>query len=155
MTYQIIYSPESLDDLRVIYSYIAFEKLAPENAEGQVNRIRKAIRSLDLFPEGHTTVDWEPWASMEMRFLPVDNFIVYYLVDNNEGTVSIVRIFYGGQPVSNGYDGSLACNILNCPLNLAFCLHVHRSGRFIQHNNRRLAKNRSGNGHTLLLTTGE
>ena len=73
MTYQLIYSPESLDDLRDIYSYITFEKLAPENAEGQVNRIRKAIRSLDLFPEGHTTVDWEPWASMEMRFLPVDN----------------------------------------------------------------------------------
>ena len=55
MTYQIIYSPESLDDLRDIYSYIAFEKLAPENAEGQVNQIRKAIRSLDFFPEGHTS----------------------------------------------------------------------------------------------------
>ena len=101
MTYQIIYSPESLDDLRDIYSYLAFETLAPKNAEGQVNRIRKAIRALDLFPEGHTTVDWEPWASMQMRFLPVDNFIVYYLVDNNEGTVSIVRIFYGGRDVEH------------------------------------------------------
>ena len=96
MTYKTIYSPESLDDLMAIYSYIAFEKLAPQNAEGQVNRIRKSIRSLDLFPEGHTTVEWEPWASMGMRFLPVDNFIVYYLVDNNEGTVSIVRIFTAG-----------------------------------------------------------
>ena len=101
MTYQIIYSPESLDDLRAIYSYIAFEKLAPENAEGQVNRIRKAIRSLDLFPEGHTTVDWEPWASMGMRFLPVDNFTVYYLVDNDEGKVRIVRIFYSGRDVEH------------------------------------------------------
>ncbi len=99
MTYKIIYSPESLDDLRAIYSYIAFKKLAPENAEGQVNRIRKAIRSLDLFPEGHTTVDWEPWASMGMRFLPVDNFTVYYLVDNNKERVSIVRIFYSGRDV--------------------------------------------------------
>ena len=53
MTYQIIYSPESLDDLRDIYSHIAFEKLVPENAEGQVNRIRKAIRSLDLFSDRH------------------------------------------------------------------------------------------------------
>ena len=99
MTYQIIYSPESLDDLRAIYSYIAFEKLSPQNAESQVNRIRKAIRSFDLFPEGHTTVEWEPWASMGMRFLPVDSFIVYYLVDNDEGKVSIVRIFYGGRDV--------------------------------------------------------
>ena len=31
MTYQIIYSPESLDDLRAIYSYIAFEKLATQS----------------------------------------------------------------------------------------------------------------------------
>ena len=49
--------PESLNDLRIIYRYIAFEKLASENAERQVNRIRNSIRSLDLFPEGHTTVD--------------------------------------------------------------------------------------------------
>ena len=48
MTYKIIYSPESLNDLRAIYSYIAFEKLAPQNAEGQVNRIRESIRSLVL-----------------------------------------------------------------------------------------------------------
>ena len=101
MTYKIIYSPESIDDLRAIYSYIAFEKHTPKNAEGQVNRIRKSIRSLDLFPEGHTTVEWEPWASMGMRFLPVDNFSVYYLVDNDEGKVSIVRIFYSGRDVEH------------------------------------------------------
>lgn len=101
MTYKIIYSPESIDDLRAIYSYIAFEKLAPQNAEGQVNRIRKSIRSLNLFPEGHTTVEWEPWASMGMRFLPVDNFIVYYLVDNNVGKVNIVRIFFSGRDIEH------------------------------------------------------
>ena len=101
MTYQIIYSAEALDDLRSIYSYIAFEKLAPQNSEGQVNRIRQSIRSLDLFPEGHSTVEWEPWSSLGMRFLPVDNFIVYYLIDNNEGKVSIVRIFYGGRDVEH------------------------------------------------------
>ena len=101
MTYKIIYSPESLDDLRTIYSYIAFEKLASKNAIDQVNRIRKAIRSLDLFPEGHSTVEWEPWASMQMHFLPVDNFIVYYLVDNSSGSVKIVRIFYSGRDVEH------------------------------------------------------
>ena len=44
MSYGIIYSPEALDDLRAIFSCIAYEKLAPENAAGQVNRIRKAVR---------------------------------------------------------------------------------------------------------------
>lgn len=45
-TYSIIYSSEAKDDLREIYSYIAYDLQAPETAEGQVNRIRKEIRSL-------------------------------------------------------------------------------------------------------------
>ena len=101
MSYTVIYSPEALDDLRAIYSYIAYEKLAPENAGGQVNRIRKAVRGLDLFPEGHTLVEWEPWASMGMRLLPVDNYNVYYYVDNNRPSVEIVRIFYAGRDVEH------------------------------------------------------
>ena len=44
-TYSIIYSPEARDDLKDIYSYIAFDLLVPGIAEGQVNRIRKTIRS--------------------------------------------------------------------------------------------------------------
>ena len=40
-TYSIIYSPEARDDLKDIYSYIAFDLLVPGIAEGQVNRIWK------------------------------------------------------------------------------------------------------------------
>ena len=51
-TYSVIYSPEAKDDLREIYSYIAYDLQAPETAEGQVDRIRKEIRSLDFMPSG-------------------------------------------------------------------------------------------------------
>lgn len=43
-TYQVIYSPEALDDIRKIYSYIAFELQVPDTALNQVNRIRKEVR---------------------------------------------------------------------------------------------------------------
>ena len=49
-TYSVIYSPEAKNDIKDIYSYIAFELLVPGIAESQVNRIRKTIRSLDLMP---------------------------------------------------------------------------------------------------------
>ena len=101
MSYSIIYSPEALDDLRGIFRYIAEELLVPDTAEAQVNRIRTAVRGLDTFPNGHTQVDWEPWFSMGMRFLPVDNYIVYYLVDEDHMQVSIVRIFYSGRDVEH------------------------------------------------------
>ena len=48
--YSIVYSSEALNDLKEIYSYIAFTLLASSAAEGQVNRIRKAIRSLTSMP---------------------------------------------------------------------------------------------------------
>lgn len=46
-------------------------------------------------------VDWEPWASMGMRKLPVDNFLVFYLVNQEECLVMVVRIFYGGRDIEN------------------------------------------------------
>ena len=61
--------------------------------------IRKEVRSLDFMPARYTLVDWEPWHSMKMHQLPVDNFIVYYLVDDEKRTVTVARIFYGGRDI--------------------------------------------------------
>lgn len=99
--YLIIYSPEAADDLHNIYSYIAYEKLAPENAACQVNRIRKTIRSLDFMPERYAAVDWEPWKSRNTHRVPVDNFVVFYIVDTESRNVTVIRIFYAGQDIDD------------------------------------------------------
>lgn len=44
-------------------------------------------------------VEWELWHSMKMHQLPVDNFIVYYLVDDEERAVTVVRVFYSGRDI--------------------------------------------------------
>ena len=98
---EIIYSPESQDDLINIYSYIASVLLEPEIAKDQVNRIRESIRKLDQMPMRHRIIDWEPWHSMGMRFFPINNYVVYYLVDLDRSVVQIVRIFYSGRDVEN------------------------------------------------------
>jgi len=95
--YSVIYSPEAMDDIREIYSYIAFELQVPDTAEGQITRIRKEIRSLDFMPSRYSTVDWEPWKSMNMHKVPVDNFVVYYAVNDENRIVTVIRIFYGGR----------------------------------------------------------
>lgn len=100
-SYSVVYSPEAMDDLREIYSYIAFTLLVPETAEKQVNRIRKEVRSLDFMPSRYSHVDWEPWKSMGMHKVPVDNFVVYYTVNDDSRTVTVIRIFYGGRDVAN------------------------------------------------------
>ncbi|MCM1046206.1 MAG: type II toxin-antitoxin system RelE/ParE family toxin [Candidatus Gastranaerophilales bacterium] len=99
--YSVIYSSEAVDDLREIYLYIAFTLKVPDTAEKQVNRIRKEIRSLDFMPSRYSIVDWEPWKSMKMHKVPVDNFVVYYTVNDSDSTVAVIRIFYGGRDVKN------------------------------------------------------
>lgn len=66
-----------------------------------MNRIRRMIRSLDSLPSRYSLVDWEPWKSMGMRKVPVDRFVVYYTVNNDERTVTVIRIFYGGRNIEN------------------------------------------------------
>ena len=97
--YKVYYSVDVLGDLREIYSYIANELLVPKTAKALLRRIRKEVRSLDFMPARYALVDWEPWHSMKMHQLPVDNFIVYYLVDDEERAVTVARIFYGGRDI--------------------------------------------------------
>ena len=99
MEYRVEYYPAALEDLLSIYAYIAFDLMAEQAATNQVNRIREAIRRLNVFPEKHERVTWEPWASMGMRFVPIDRYIAYYIVDEAASTVSVVRVFYGGRDV--------------------------------------------------------
>ena len=97
--FKVSYSPAAQEDIRAIYTYIAFELEAEQAARGQVNRILDAVRKLDTMPERHETLDWEPWSSMEMRRLPVDNYIVFYLVDKDDKAVVVIRVFYGGRNI--------------------------------------------------------
>lgn len=101
MNFTIIYSPEALDDLRNIHSYISIELKAPEAAKNQVRRIRDAVSKLNFTPEAFIQVDWEPWKSMGMRKLPVNNYIVFYLVNHEKTSVSIIRIMYAGRDIKN------------------------------------------------------
>lgn len=51
--YKVKINPRAIHELDNIYEYIANEKLAPENAKGQLDRIKKAVLSLDIFPQSH------------------------------------------------------------------------------------------------------
>ena len=99
MIFYVAYSAEARQDLRDIYEYIACELLVPETAAGQTERIMKAIRSLEQMPMRHRLYEEEPWHSQGLRVLPVDNYLVFYLPDENSATVNIIRIMYGGRDI--------------------------------------------------------
>lgn len=82
--YRIVYSPKAYNDLRAIYAYSAFDLKEVRTAQRQVDRIRAVVNKLDILPERHEVIDWEPWASMGMRKVYADKYIVFYIVDNDK-----------------------------------------------------------------------
>lgn len=95
--YKIKVNPRAIRELGQIYEYIAKEKLAPENAKGQVDRIKKAILSLDTFPQSHQERSEGRYAGKSYRQLLIDNYIAIFRIDEPHKTVYVVTIQYQGR----------------------------------------------------------
>lgn len=95
--YKIKINPKAIRELDHIYEYIGNEKLAPENAKGQVDRIKKAVLSLDTFPQSHQERNEGKYAGKGYRQLLIDNYIVIFRIDETHKTVYIVTIQYQGR----------------------------------------------------------
>ena len=101
MNYYINYTDKALNDLETIEDYIYSYLGSPNTAIAQTDRIMDEIDSLQVFPNRNTAVDYEPWRSLNTRKLLVDNFIVFYTVDDEKKIVNILRIVYGRQDLEN------------------------------------------------------
>ncbi|MBR4862083.1 MAG: type II toxin-antitoxin system RelE/ParE family toxin [Firmicutes bacterium] len=92
MIWTIHYSAEARQDLRDIREYISDELMAPTGAANQVRKIMDTIRRLEEMPMHHRLYEDEPWYSQGLRFLPVGNYLVFYIPDEVSTTVKIIRI---------------------------------------------------------------
>ncbi|MCF6094364.1 type II toxin-antitoxin system RelE/ParE family toxin [Microaerobacter geothermalis] len=82
-------------DLFEIGSYISKELLEPETAKKVISKIAKGIYSLEELPLRNALVTDERLAQKGIRKIMVDNYIVFYIVNEESKTVTIIRILYG------------------------------------------------------------
>lgn len=50
MNYKIVFTPNSKNDLYDIFRYIAFDLQSFENTAGQLDRLERAVKSLEQLP---------------------------------------------------------------------------------------------------------
>ena len=99
MKYHIQLTEQAEEDLRSIYEYIAKILLVPDVALGQIERIENGILNLEEMPERFRLYEKEPWCSCGLHQMPVDNFIVFYIVEKDKKIVTVIRIMYGGMDI--------------------------------------------------------
>ena len=90
--YIVKISPRAIRDLDSIYYYLVHEKLAPESAKRQIDRLKSAILGLSLFPHSHQMRLEGRFAKNGYRQLIVDNHVAVFRINEAEKTVMIITI---------------------------------------------------------------
>ena len=93
MEYIIRYTDEAINDLFVIYNYIANYAKELLNALRLVNEIRNSIYKLRDFPYKNPEIPKQLLGRSDIRYMVVKRHIVVYSIDDNEMVVNILRIF--------------------------------------------------------------
>ena len=84
--YEVMLYPRAYRDIHDIYAYIALERLSPETAKEQTDRIWQAIKKL----VGR-------YAGKEYKQLIIDNYIAIFKVDENKKKVFVLTVQYQGR----------------------------------------------------------
>ena len=95
MKYKVLIAQPAIEDLRGIADYIANELREPSTAKKLVGKIKEAVMSLGEMPTRHALVSDEGLAAQGIRWLMVDNYMVFYVVSEKNRTVVVIRILYG------------------------------------------------------------
>ena len=92
--YEIIYLPTARKQLEDIVDYIAVELAAPDAALDFIEEVGKATKSLAEMPYRHPIYHTSFALLEEVRWISVKNYNVFYNVNDELGSVTILRVFY-------------------------------------------------------------
>ena len=95
MRYEVKLTPQALGQIVETVQYISKTLLEPEIARKWADTLQREIRKLDSMPSRHPLTEEEPWRTKGIRKMPVKNFLVYYLVDEEKKTVWVTAVIYG------------------------------------------------------------
>ena len=95
MKYEIEITEAAQRDFENIYLYISNSLCNRKSASTMISLLNKTIRMLADMPEAYPLANDEYLRNMGIRFVAVNNYIVFYNVNIDKQRVYVVRILYG------------------------------------------------------------
>jgi plasmid stabilization system protein ParE len=92
--YKIIIERPAENDLADILLYITKNLHAPDTAKRIHSSIKKSILSLDQNPRRYRLIEEEPYAYLGVRFMLTENYVVFYIVQNDSREIHVLRVLY-------------------------------------------------------------
>ena len=101
MTYKIIYTQKALTDLDAVASYIKLKLCNISASNCIVENFFGEGDSLVAFPTRYPLCNDALLRAWGIRFVPVKNYLLFYVVREAEGTVYIIRFLYAKRAWQN------------------------------------------------------
>ena len=94
MAYSVITSRIAKRDIADIGKYIATESQSLEMAIKVVDEIERQILDLNQMPKRYALVSDERLSQKGFRSIPIKNYIIFYVVEEQAKTVNIVGVLH-------------------------------------------------------------
>lgn len=94
MTYKIIYTQKALADLDAVASYIKLKLCNISASDRIVENFFGEGDSLASFPTRYPLCNDAFLRAWGIRFVPVNNYLLFYIVREDEKTVYVLRFLY-------------------------------------------------------------
>lgn len=99
--YRIIFSELSKKNLSDILTYISVSLHSPGAAVNVLNCLQKEILSLSYFPNRNPLAKEKLFPNLDVRKVTVQNYSIYYHVDECETSVLILSVIYARRDQKN------------------------------------------------------
>lgn len=94
MNYQIYITSAAERDIMRAADYIEFNLKNPDAANNLLDIAAEQIKSLSYLPEKFRLVDDPVLASWGIRFIIINNYLAFYMIDESNKMVVVVRFLY-------------------------------------------------------------
>ena len=95
--YAIRLTAQAVGQIEETMRYLSQTLLEPALARKWADTLQREIVKLDSMPARYPLTEEEPWRTKGIRRMPVRNFLVYYLIDEEAKTVWVTAVLYGGR----------------------------------------------------------
>lgn len=92
--YKVVYLPIARRQLEEAVAYIAENLCAPDAADDLLNAVDEAVRALSEMPYRYALYPLLFAMKREIRFVPVRNYNLFYVVNEDQKTVEIWRFIH-------------------------------------------------------------
>lgn len=93
--YKIVYTYSSRDDIRKMKKYILEQFKYRELGENFTQKMKEAVRDLKILPSGYHTIGFQ-YKGYDIFLKPHRSYLFFYIVNENNTTVTILRVLQDG-----------------------------------------------------------